>query len=83
MKKKILKTDKRKEWEYKDCRVVPVGNNRSGNDKYAPSYARTMNFGFGLTRRYWRVFFPDGSDMCVATKHNAREYIGDLIRWRK
>ena len=69
-----LKPDRRKNWKYKECKIVP-----RGMYDYGPHWGKMdepKEFGDGLVRtRWWRIDFPDKSWIQVATKPAARDYI--------
>ena len=70
-----MKPDKRKIWEYKNCKIIPI-------DCQPPIWGKCgepIDFGRGIVRnRYWRIYFPDESWIHVGTKQDAREYIDTL-----
>ena len=74
---KMMTTDKRLNWEYKGCKIVPISCCRDSNWKktgWCP-----IDFGFGLRSRYWRINFPDETWIHAATKSECREYIDKTI----
>lgn len=69
-------TDKRLNWEYKKCKIVPVACYRDSN---WGKEAEPIDFGFGMRHRYWRINFPDETWIHVETKKECRKYVDKCI----
>jgi hypothetical protein len=66
-----MKPDRRKNWTYKGCKIVPVHCYCNWGQCGTPK-----DFGDGIYRtRYWRIDFPDKSWVHVATKQAVRDYV--------
>ncbi len=68
----VATPDKRLNWEYKRCKIVPVACYRDSN---WGKEAEPIDFGSGPRSRYWRIDFPDGTWVHVATISECRDYI--------
>ena len=68
--------DKRLNWLYEGCEIVPVACHRYSN---WGKEAEPTDFGFGMRSRYWRINFPDKTWIHVANKMECRNYIDKCI----
>lgn len=68
--------DKRLNWEYKGCKIIPIACHR---DSAWGKEAEPIDFGFGMRSRYWRIDFPDETHVHVDTKADCRNYIDTRI----
>ena len=67
-----MKTDTRKTWEYKECKVTPINRQHETWGKSGPF----LQFPSGrYLSRYWRVEYPNGSFEYAESKSAARKRI--------
>jgi len=71
-----MTTDKRLNWEYKGCKIVPIACHR---DSDWGKEIEPINFGFRTLSRYWRIDFPDETWVHVDTKPECRNYIDTMF----
>lgn len=68
--------DNRKAWTYRDCEITPeVGESRYfGHPNFKPDMGQPLNH-----TRWWKVHYPAGGYILVATKAEVRGLIDDAI----
>ncbi len=76
--------DKRLNWEYDGCEIVPINCFHPTRGKVA----EPIFFGKIVRSQYWRIDFPDESWIHVDTKAECRKYIDTCRihrpdRWKK
>lgn len=70
--------DKRLNWEYDGCQIVPINCQHPTWGKAA----EPIDFGDKVRNLYWRIDFPDGSWVHSGTKADCRSYI-DTCRTKR
>lgn len=76
MKRKTELTDKRLNWEYRNCKIFPVACYRNVT---RGKNAEPIDFGSGPRTQYWRIEFPHMTWVHVDTKAECRICIDTAI----